>query len=320
MDNHFEQIDVRAEAALLMEIGRSAPSSDDQIVQMFLTTCTQSPYTLRNYKNAIQLFRTFTAYRPLKDITWKDMEAFKLALARGILAKSTTAYAPATVASMLSPLRSFYKWCSDPNIGIFKHNPTTSLKSPKVQITSGLNYLTKRELALLLNELKQRGRRDYILGLMLIMLGLRVSELAGLQWEDFHPDPLETSVWLTVKKGKGGKVREVKVPATLWKQLIVYAEENGGMQPGRVFPITVRRIERIIEAARNSSALTKQVTPHWFRHTNATLALLHGASLQQVQETLGHSFMNTTQRYLHTVEQLKKAAPDFVEESIKDIL
>uniref|UniRef100_UPI00384A7E78 tyrosine-type recombinase/integrase n=1 Tax=Effusibacillus dendaii TaxID=2743772 RepID=UPI00384A7E78 len=88
----------------------------------------------------------------------------------------------------------------------------------------------------------------------------------------------------------------------------------------RIFPLTVRQVERIIQKAREQSNIQKKVSPHWLRHTNATLALLHGASLQQVQETLGHAQITTTQRYLHTVEQMKKAAPDFVEDYLKDIL
>ncbi|WP_311974343.1 tyrosine-type recombinase/integrase [Paenibacillus larvae] len=87
-----------------------------------------------------------------------------------------------------------------------------------------------------------------------------------------------------------------------------------------LFPISVRQIERIIKSAGIQSGIVKKLTPHWLRHTNATLALLQGASLQQVQETLGHSHINTTQRYLHTVEQMKKAAPDFVQDCLKDYI
>jgi site-specific recombinase XerD len=75
-----------------------------------------------------------------------------------------------------------------------------------------------------------------------------------------------------------------------------------------------------MQKTRDQSGLTKEPTPHWLRHTNATLALLHGASLQQVQNNLGHAHMNTTQRYLHTIEQLNKAAPDYVEECFTDML
>jgi integrase/recombinase XerD len=53
----------------------------------------------------------------------------------------------------------------------------------------------------------------------------------------------------------------------------------------------------MIQKAREQWGVDKKVTPHWLRHTNAALAL---------------------QRYLHTVQQIKKAAPDYVEDSLKD--
>jgi len=142
--------------------------------------------------------------------------------------------------------------------------------------------------------------------------------LVSMEWDDFHTDPMGTSIWLTVMNGKGRKAREVKVPDMLWNQLLLYRKEQGSS--GKVFPLSTRQVERIIENARKKANLSKKVTPHWLRHTNATLALLNGASLQQVQQTLGHSHINTTQQYIHTVEQIKKAAPDFVEDCLKEVL
>lgn len=297
--------------------------TDKQIIDIFLTTCHRSPYTRRNYSRAIEQFRHFISYKPLPEVTWRELEVYKISLEQGLCSKSGKPLAPATLASLIDPLRSLYKWGSDPNIGIFPHNPTTSIHTPKVPITSKNNYLTKRELLLLLNQLKNQGYRDYLIGLTLVLLGLRVSELVGIQWNHFHSDPAETSTWLTVVEGKGGKQREVKVPQTLWKQLLqlqlLQKQDKGQDSNQRLFPISPRQVERIIQRAREHSNTVKKVTPHWLRHTNATLALLHGASLQQVQETLGHSEITTTQRYLHTVQQMKKAAPDFVEDCLKDI-
>nr|WP_026174107.1 tyrosine-type recombinase/integrase [Effusibacillus pohliae] len=293
--------------------------SDEQIINMFLATCHRSQYTRRNYRRAIEQFRQYTSYKPLREVTWREFETYKLALEHGTFSKSGKALAPATVASLIAPLRSLYKWGSDCNIGIFSHNPTTSLQTPTVPVNSKNHYLTKREVSQLLQQLRKQGVRDYLIGLTLVLLGLRVSELISIKWGDFHTDPAETSIWLTVE-GKGGKQREVKVPQTLWDKFCEFMKQKNRDQNQKLFPLTIRQVERIIQKAREQSKLKKRVTPHWLRHTSATLALLHGASLQQVQETLGHAQITTTQRYLHTVEQIKKAAPDFVEDGLKEIL
>ncbi|MEJ8547306.1 tyrosine-type recombinase/integrase [Brevibacillus borstelensis] len=295
--------------------------TDDHIIAMFLHLRTHSTYTLRNYQRAISQFREFVSCKPLRNVTWKEIEAYLYSLSKGHCSKRQKPLAPATVASLLAPLRSLYKWGSDPNVNMFPHDPTTSIRSPKVTVTSKQHYLTRRETVLFLNELKRQGDRDYLIGLTLVMLGLRVSELTQMTWGHFHTDPSETSIWLTVVRGKGGKQRDVKVPPKLWS---LYKQYSAQLKPQasseRIFPLSVRQVERIIRTARETSRIGKKITPHWLRHTNATLALLNGASLQQVQEHLGHSHITTTQRYLHTVEQMQKAAPDFVENCLQEAL
>lgn len=298
--------------------------SDDQIVQMFLATCIRSHNTYKNYFRAIQRFRAFISYKPLGNVSWREIEAFKLSLARGGWGGSGMPLAPASVAAFIAPLKALYKWGSDSNIGLFKHNPTSNIRLPAVPQNSRRRFLTKSEVGRLLNQLKNQGLRDYLIGLSLVTLGLRVSELRAIRWEDFYTDSAESSVWLNVKGAKGGKNRDVKIPGKLWSMYMEYAQwvskHSKGNRDSRLFPLSSRQIERIIKAAGEKSNIEKKLTPHWLRHTNATLALLNGASLQQVQETLGHTHINTTQRYLHTVEQLKKAAPDYVEECLSDFI
>ncbi|MEI7027279.1 tyrosine-type recombinase/integrase [Paenibacillus sp. y28] len=287
---------------------------------MFLSICERSKYTLRNYTNAIHQFQQFIAPKTLQDATWREIEAFKIGLMKGFCSKSSRPQAPATVSNLIAPLRSLYRWGSDPNIGLFAHNPTTCIRSPKVRVNSSQHYLTKKEVVRLFEQLYLQGERDYLVGVTLVLLGLRVSELVAIRVGDFHTDPLETSMWLTVVYGKGGKQREVKVPQSLWNILHGFILKTRKGRQQRLFPISVRQVERIIQTAREQSGLEKKLTPHWLRHTNATLALLNGASIQQVQEMLGHAQINTTQRYIHTVEQIKKAASDYVEDCLKEYI
>lgn len=294
--------------------------TDDQNVNMFLSTFDRSKYTLRNYKKAIDQFRHFIGFKPLGQVTWREIEVYKIGLVKGFCSKMNKPLSPATVANLLAPLRSLYKWGSDPNISIFRHNPTTCIKMPSIPITSTKNYLTKREVVQLFDQLKQQGTRDYLIGLTLVLLGLRVSEMVAIRRQDIHFDPLETSMWLTVFNGKGGKPREVKIPQTLWNLLCNYMSKENRTLEQHLFPLSIRQVERIMQTARENGGLKKKMTPHWLRHTNATLALLNGASLQQVQEMLGHAKITTTQRYLHTVDQIKKASSDYVEDCLKDVL
>lgn len=306
--------------------------TDEQIVEIFLSICCKSPYTHRNYKKAIARFRQFISFKPLREVSWREIEAYKIGLMHGYCSMTGKPLSLATVAGLIAPIRSLYKWASDPNIAILPHNPTSCVRMPKIPINSKNHYLTKQEVSKLLAKLKDQGPRDYLIGLTLILLGLRVSELVSIRKNHFYADPSGSFIWLTVVNGKGGKQREVKVPTLLWELIIQHFK---GKTPSHstavecteflqsdelLFPLSVRQVERIIQKARKNSGIEKNVTPHWLRHTNATLALLHGASLQQVQETLGHSHLNTTQRYLHTVDQIKKAAPDYVEDSLRDLL
>lgn len=299
--------------------------NDDSVIEIFLSMFERSPHTQKNYRRAIMQFRAYIGDTPLREVSWRTLEAYKLGLSRGSASRTGKPLAPASVAALIAPLKSLYKWGGDPNIGLFPRNPTSSVKLPPVKVTSSHHYLTRGEITSLLSALKNQNRRNYLIGLCLITLGLRVSELTSIKYSHFRYDQTETGVWLTVVAGKGGKDRHVKVPPVLWRQLSEYLTVRSLSATGhpehkdiRLFPMTTRQVERVIKKA--AQALPgKSPTPHWLRHTSATLALLKGASLQQVQETLGHTHINTTQRYLHTVEQIKKSATDFIEESLQEL-
>ncbi|MCU6711632.1 tyrosine-type recombinase/integrase [Paenibacillus sp. J5C_2022] len=312
----------KMEPSLPVERRESPGFSDDQIIQMFLSSKSGSSHTYKSYMRAITRFREFIAYRMFNAVTWREIEAYKYMLMNTKSPLTGKPLAPASIASRIAPLKSLYKWGNDPNIGLFQNNPTTNIKMPIIPLNSKKHFLTKSEVGKLLQYLRQNSPRDYLICLTLLLLGLRVSELCGIRWSDFYTDPLESSIWLTVERGKGGKSRDIKVPATLWQMYHTLGLYKPNLQQpsDRVFPLSPRQLERIIQSSCVNSGLNKQVTPHWLRHTNATLALLNGASLQQVQETLGHAHINTTQRYLHTVEQLTKSASDYVSDMINEYL
>jgi integrase/recombinase XerD len=62
----------------------------------------------------------------------------------------------------------------------------------------------------------------------------------------------------------------------------------------KAFPVQVRRAQDIVKAVADRAAITRDVSPHIWRHTFATMALQKGISLPTVQKILGHDRLATT--------------------------
>jgi integrase/recombinase XerD len=75
-----------------------------------------------------------------------------------------------------------------------------------------------------------------------------------------------------------------------------------GKRPAKDIPIwgiKEREGRNVIYWAAENAGLDRIPSPHWLRHSGATHALDHGAPLTVIQEGLGHSRLETTQKYLH---------------------
>jgi len=141
--------------------------------------------------------------------------------------------------------------------------------------------------------------RDRAIFEMLYGCGLRVSELCGLNLEDFDL----RSRWVRVR-GKGKKERQVpyggKAAAALEQYL---AERKAVAGETAVFVnhtgrrLTDRGARGIVAFYARFLAGDASLHPHSFRHAFATHLLSAGADLRSIQELLGHSRLSTTQKY-----------------------
>ncbi|RDW98461.1 tyrosine recombinase XerC [Gardnerella vaginalis] len=184
----------------------------------------------------------------------------------------------------------------------------TPLKSQvKSQVKSPLKSPQEHAIAL---------RNAAILEL-LYATGMRVGELTSINVQDVDFENHTVKV-----TGKGNKQRVVPfgVPAANackeWLEhgrnvlLEKHAESSTSSQAlflgARAKRIDQRIVRSIVHAAA-AAANVPDVAPHALRHSAATHMLNGGADLREVQELLGHSSLNTTQRYTHvSIQALKQ--------------
>ena len=112
-------------------------------------------------------------------------------------------------------------------------------------------------------------------------------------------------------EGKGNKERLIPIGQQAIKFLKLYLEEirvHQVIKPGKedyVFlnrrgaPLSRVMIYLIIKDLANKIGLSKEISPHTFRHSFASHLVEGGADLRAVQDMLGHESITTTEIYTH---------------------
>lgn len=211
-----------------------------------------------------------------------------------------------SIARILSGVRSLYYFLLVE--GYIEQDPTELLESPKVGAHLP-EVLTAEEIEAIESTIDQslpEERRDYTIIELLYSCGLRVSELCELCISDLSLKDGYMRV-----RGKGSKQRLVPMSERMVELLEIWLQERSEMaiKPGEedyVFlshrrkkhlsRITVfHNIKMYVERA----GITKNISPHTFRHTFATHMLEGGANLRAIQAMLGHESIGTTEIYTH---------------------
>lgn len=162
--------------------------------------------------------------------------------------------------------------------------------------------------------------RDYLLLELLYSTGARVSEVVGINLNDFSESTISgESIWVLKLRGKGGKERMVPLGSFAKSAIDDYlVRVRPGLLKNRnesALFLNVRgtRLSRvsaweIVKSAAKKSGLNARVTPHVFRHSYATHLLDGGADIRVVQELLGHASVTTTQIYtLITIDKVRES-------------
>ncbi|MBV9745857.1 MAG: tyrosine-type recombinase/integrase [Acidobacteriia bacterium] len=273
-----------------------------------------SPHSKRAYEQALDAFERWRVESGAIGFSKATVQAWKAALEASGLAASS-------INVRLSALRKLAAEAADN--GLLAPELAAAIGRVKGAKRHGVrtgNWLTRDQAERLLalpDPNTNKGRRDRALLALLVGCGLRRQELANLRIEDIQQ---RDGRWCIVDlTGKGNRVRTVPMPPwakTAIDDWLTLAKFLTGPVLGRVNRgdwitrqgMTAQSIYEVVEAY--GKQLGAPIAPHDVRRTFAKLAHKGRAPLEQIQLSLGHASIQTTERYLGVTQDLVDAPCD----------
>ena len=257
-----------------------------QYVQ-FLHASGYSPNTIANVASCLLLFQ-HRFNNPLV------VEAAKYAVE--FLAWRAQTVKRNSLCANFAHLRGFFRWCVQE--GYIDKSPLERMHYPK-QEKIVTQPLSDAELFQILDHAEGWERPAFLL---LLGSGMRVGELAGLKWSDFHDGVLTVT-------GKGSKQRTVHPGSVALRELMTLPRQ-GNLVFGRSYSGVKDGFRRL---SRRSGV---PFFPHQVRHTFAALFMENsGGDILSLQALMGHASIQTTQIYLaayqrdHALKQQQRCNP-----------
>ncbi|MEM7756790.1 MAG: tyrosine-type recombinase/integrase [Cyanobacteria bacterium P01_A01_bin.40] len=267
---------------------------DVELIRLWISQ--KSKTTQKTYITISKQFLTFTG-KELDEVKLEDillwLESFQL---RG--------FSQNTVNNKLAAIKSLFSF--GVKTGYFSSNPASMIKTTKAKDALNERILETEEVKELINvatnerDLPCRyAERNRLILILLYILGLRISELVGLNWSDFQPT--DEAIAVTIF-GKGHKTRTLLITKALWSELKQLPRSD---QTEAVFlsrfgnRLDRHAIHRLIKKAVEKAGINPHTSAHWLRHAHACHSLNNGAGIDLLMKSLGHSSLAVTSRYLH---------------------
>lgn len=286
----------------------SGAESDERLVELWLARKAAS--TQRKYGEDLSKFTDFTEGKALAGVTLSDLHDFAEFI--------SVLMAPSSQGRVLATIKSLLSFAN--KVGYLPFNVGAAVELPKTKETISERILTEAEVHKIINAPK--NVRDRALLSLLYAGALRREEAVRLKWRDLKDrDDLEAGVGQATLFGKGSKTGVTLLPASVYSQVLALRKmiertaedrkvERYALEDEPVFRsrkrknglgghLEVSQVNRVVSKAAMDAGIEKAVSPHWLRHAHASHAHARKTDLALIRDTLRHSSIATTGRYLH---------------------
>lgn len=271
-----------------------------------------SANTLEAYLNDVQ---KFVRYLEIEKLEILPLAVRRSDLEKFILWVNNLGLEASSQSRLISGLRAFYKFLLVEDL--LDDDPTELLESPRLmrKMPAVLSVHEIQAMLAAIDLSEPQGVRNRAIVETLYACGLRVSELVNMKITNLF---LEANFVKII--GKNDKERLVPIGGEAVKYLTMYLEHVRGrlenIKPGEENFVFLNRrgqhltrvmVFYIIKELAEKAGITKNISPHTFRHSFATHLVEGGADLKAVQDMLGHESITTTEIYTHLdTEYLKE--------------
>ena len=275
-----------------------------------------SPQTVKSYREALQLRRTYLkddrglAWTP---ITFDCLDHHTVAAFLAWL-ENTRRCSVATRNQRLAALKSFVKYAAQEDVSLTGAYTELCKVPAKKTPRATIGYLSEPALASLLAQPDPTtpwGLRNQFLLIRLYDTAARIQELLDLRLRDFH---LQDPVPCVYLHGKGAKTRAVPLLAKTVAHLHRYLREfhRGDADrdawlfytviTGQVGPMSPDTVAQFLHryatmAQAHCADVPDRVHPHLLRHSRAMHLYQAGMPLSYIKDFLGHASVDTTDIY-----------------------
>lgn len=245
-----------------------------------------SQNTVKAYRKDLEAFASWAtqnvASARWSNISRNNIDAF-------IIHQQQRGLSPATTNRQLAAISSLYNYFK--REGLKVENPC-KYESRRKMVEKVPNTIPLADLRAAYQNAK--GVARFMLGL-LSTTGIRIQEMLNLHWDDIDFESGRISIY-----GKGGKERIV------YTEDDVLEEAKGAWRltapKGKMFHIGQREARFIIYKALSPYSNARQLSPHAIRHSVATYMAMSGQNVVSIAKLLGHSHIETTQKYINMAE------------------